>query len=112
MWLPRLPGGGHNRRVFELEGDGRVVLSVYLQPGGSADVVVGPYADALKLRVQAPPEGGRANEAAARLLAQHLAVPRRAVELVAGAASRHKRFRISGLTTNEVAERLGLRPDG
>mgnify|MGYP001546762955 CR=1 FL=1 len=37
---------------------------------------------------------GKATEAATRLLAAHLGVPRSSVELVSGATSRIKRFRI------------------
>lgn len=39
---------------------------------------------------------GKATEAVARLLAAHLSVPRSRVELVSGATSRLKRFRIDG----------------
>ena len=39
---------------------------------------------------------GRATEAAIRVIATHLGVPRSRVELVSGATSRIKRFRIVG----------------
>jgi uncharacterized protein YggU (UPF0235/DUF167 family) len=38
---------------------------------------------------------GKANDAVARLLAAHLQLPRSRVELVSGATSRQKRFRVS-----------------
>lgn len=38
---------------------------------------------------------GRATDAVIRLLAEHLGVPRSRVELVSGATSRIKRFRVS-----------------
>lgn len=48
----------------------------------------------LLLWVRAPAVEGKANRAAAELLAAHLGVPRRAVRLTAGATSRHKRFEV------------------
>lgn len=48
----------------------------------------------LKLYVRAPAVEGRANRAAAELLAAHFGVPKSAVRLTAGATSRHKRFEI------------------
>ncbi len=38
---------------------------------------------------------GKANEAVVKLLAAHLSVPRSRVELLSGATSRVKRFRVS-----------------
>ena len=49
----------------------------------------------LTIYVREPAVDGRANEAAIRLLAAHLQLPRSRVELVSGATSRLKRFRIS-----------------
>ncbi|APE14559.1 DUF167 domain-containing protein [Mycolicibacterium pallens] len=48
----------------------------------------------LTLFVREPATEGKATEAAARLLAEHLGVPRSAVTLTAGATSRVKRFRV------------------
>jgi uncharacterized protein YggU (UPF0235/DUF167 family) len=50
----------------------------------------------LLARVRAVAEGGKANEAARRLLADAAGVPASRVELVAGAAARVKTFRIAG----------------
>jgi uncharacterized protein YggU (UPF0235/DUF167 family) len=48
----------------------------------------------LTIYVREPAVDGRANAAAIRLLAAHLQLPRSRVELVSGATSRLKRFRI------------------
>lgn len=48
----------------------------------------------LQLWVRAPAVEGKANKAAAELLAAHFGVPKSAVRLTAGATSRHKRFEI------------------
>ncbi len=49
----------------------------------------------LHLWVRAPATEGKANRAAAELLAAHLGVPKSAVRLTGGATSRHKRFEIA-----------------
>jgi uncharacterized protein YggU (UPF0235/DUF167 family) len=49
----------------------------------------------LTIYVREPAVDGKANDAAVRLLAAHLQLPRSRVELVSGATSRLKRFRIS-----------------
>jgi hypothetical protein len=49
---------------------------------------------ALRVRVTAPAEGGRANRAAAELVAQALGVPKSRLELIRGAKARDKVFRL------------------
>ena len=49
----------------------------------------------LTIYVREPAVDGKANNAVARLLAAHLQLPRSRVELVSGATSRQKRFRVS-----------------
>ncbi len=63
---------------------------VWLQPNARTSGPAGRRGDELRLRVQAPPEGGRANEALCELFAQLLDVPKREVRLVAGHTSRRK----------------------
>jgi uncharacterized protein (TIGR00251 family) len=86
--------------------DGQPVLAVYVQPGAAREGVVGRHGDALKVRVAAPAEAGRANRACRALLAKALAVPAGSVELVSGTTNRQKRFRFASLTTEELARRL------
>ncbi len=76
--------------------DRGVRLRVKAVPGASRDVIAGPLGDRLKIRVSAPPEGGRANEAIRRLLADAFAVSKADVTLESGPASREKTFAISG----------------
>ena len=62
------------------------------------------------VRVRAAPEGGKATEEARRALAGALGLPASAVTLRAGAASRTKRFEVSGLDSREVEMRLRATP--
>ncbi len=71
------------------------VVQVRVKPGSRAgDRVVEGEDGVLTLWVRERAVDGRATEAAAALLARHLGVPRRDVELVSGATSRLKRFRV------------------
>lgn len=89
------------------EGDGSATrLEIHAVPGARSAGLAGAHGDRLKIRVSAPPEGGRANDAIRALLASTLASPLREVELIRGASSRAKSFRI-GLDPATVADRLG-----
>ena len=58
----------------------------------------------IKLAVTAPPVDGEANAAVIELVAEALAVPRRAVEVIAGASSRRKTIRVTGVTAAALGE--------
>ncbi len=88
------------------EKDGSVTFKVRVQPRASRTELAGEYADALKLRLAAPPVDGKANEACRRFLAGLLDVPLSAVEIISGESSRDKRIRVRGVTTEQVRSRL------
>lgn len=60
----------------------------------------------LKVRLTAAPVDGAANKALITLLARHLHVPERAITLVRGATGRQKTLEITGITMEEVEQRL------
>jgi len=82
----------------------RVRLRV--SPGANSAHVVGRHGEAWKVRVAAPPEGGRANEAVVRLLAETLSLPRDAVTLVSGHGARDKIVQLTGLDPTQIERRL------
>lgn len=87
-------------RPWAATADG-VSLVVRLTPKGGRDAIdgVAPLADgraALKARVRAVPENGKANAALVKLIAKVLGLPARDVTLVAGATARTKQLAISG----------------
>jgi hypothetical protein len=72
-----------------------VLLEVRVQPGARRPRCAGSWNGRLKLAVAAPPEEGRANAAAAALLAELFGLRASGVELVRGHASRSKLFRLA-----------------
>ena len=79
-----------------------VRVSVHVQPRATRSEIIGLHGAALKVRLQAPPVDGAANEALVTLLAERLGVPRRAVRVVAGASSRAKTVEVEGTTEAAV----------
>lgn len=82
----------------------RVRLRV--SPGARSSELVGRHGEAWKVRVAAPPEGGRANEAVLDLLAEKLALPRRSLSIVSGHTAREKVVRMEGIDRAEGERRL------
>jgi uncharacterized protein len=81
-------------------------LRVRVIPGSPRAGVVGRHGEAWKLRVTAPPERGKANEATLDLLAGTLGVERADLRLVAGHAAPNKTVEVSGLSSDEAERRL------
>lgn len=92
--------------LFEVSSDGAFVLRVQVQPGAGKTSIVGRHGDALKLKVAAPPEQGRANDACAALLAEIVGVKPAEVTLASGGSSRTKRFAVTGIAREELVQRL------
>jgi uncharacterized protein (TIGR00251 family) len=81
-------------------------LPVKVVPATSRDRVAGRYADGVKVQTSAPPEGGKANAAVTKILAQFLGLKPAQVHLASAPANPRKQFRISGLTPAQLAEKL------
>ena len=81
---------------------GAVRFQVRVQPRASRNEVAGELGGALKIRLQAPPVDGAANEALVSFLADELGVPRRVVRIVAGTTSRSKTVEVDGIAPSAV----------
>jgi hypothetical protein len=88
---------------YQVDARGDVLISLHVQPGAADSGIVGLHGDALKVKVAAAPERGRANAAVARLLAGELGVRPSDVEVVSGHSSRRKRVRVRGADRDRVA---------
>lgn len=80
-----------------------VIVRVRVVPGASRTEVKGRYGDMIKIRISAPPEGGRANRAVVDLLEDLIGG---SVEIVKGAASQSKTVLIRGVDRSAVIEAL------
>lgn len=72
-------------------------------PGASRDQLAGALGDRLKVRISAPPEGGRANKAICALIANALGVSKSSVEIISGHTNPEKRVRIIGASDESIA---------
>ena len=81
-------------------------LRLRVIPGAEKPAVVGRYGEAWKVRVAAPPERGKANDATLEVLAESLGLAFSDLRLVSGHGSRDKTVEISGLTLDEAERRL------
>jgi uncharacterized protein (TIGR00251 family) len=80
MWYRR---EGENLKIF-----------IYVQPGAKSTEIVGMHDGALKIRLNAPPIDGRANDALQKFLAKKFNVSSKGIMLVTGEKSRRKTFSI------------------
>lgn len=85
-----------------------LVLRIKAVPGSSRDAIAGTLGDRLKVRICAPPEGGRANKGIVRLLAKTLGVQPDRVELLSGHSGPEKRFAIIGIDACGLCDALGF----
>ena len=90
---------------------GAVRLALQITPNARKTEVIGVLDDALKLKLQAQPVEGKANEALVAFLAKALGVPRRALSITHGLTSKRKLIEVvsATLTPEQVEQRL-LKP--
>lgn len=82
------------------------LLHVRVTPRARRNALGGMKEGVLAVRLAAPPVEGAANKALIAFLAEAFGVSKSAIRVESGERSRHKRVRISGLTIDEVAQRL------
>ncbi|MFC7516083.1 DUF167 domain-containing protein [Herbaspirillum sp. GCM10030257] len=91
-WCAPMPGG--------------VRITVQVQPNAKKSEVVGVHLDALKIRLQAQPIEGKANDALVKHLADTLGCPKNRVTITHGHTSRRKSVELVGVTPEEVQRLL------
>lgn len=78
-------------------------MACWVVPGASRSEIKGTYGETLRIRVAAPPEGGKANREASRLLSATLGGE---AELLSGAASREKQILLRGIDRGQAERAL------
>jgi uncharacterized protein len=89
-----------------VSGEQAATFPVRVVPRSAREGVAGYEGGVLRVRLNAPPVDGKANESLARFLAKALGVPRKNVTLVAGGKSHNKIVRIAGMTQEAVLTAL------
>ena len=88
------------------ESNGAVTIAVKVIPRASKNRIVGIEGDAVKIRLNAPPVEGKANDALIAFLADALGMHRTQIEIVMGHTSRRKIVRVRGVGAQEVERKL------
>lgn len=92
--------------IITSDGEGGSLIRVKASPGASRDAIAGTRGDRLKVRVGAPPEGGRANDAICALLAGALGARPRDAEVTHGRTSPEKTIRVRGVPPDDARRAL------
>ncbi|MFC5476434.1 DUF167 domain-containing protein [Paraherbaspirillum soli] len=101
-------GSGPRRGIWCSAIPGGIRLALQVMPNAKKSQVIGPFDDVLKVRLQAQPIEGKANEALIRYLAESLDVPRSAVSITHGHTSKRKMVEVHAphLTAETVQQVL------
>lgn len=89
-----------------VEKNGKVGFRLRVAPRARCSEMQGEHDGALKLRIAAPPVEGKANAECERFVAELLAVSASRVAISHGASSKSKLVLVSGLTRQELEQRL------
>lgn len=81
-------------------------LTVKVVPGSSRNQIVGWLGDSLKIKVTAPPEKGRANQAIVALLASTLGVSTDDIQIESGHSSPSKIVAINGMDHEAIKKAI------
>lgn len=88
--------------------DASFLLRVRAVPNAKKTQFAGTLGEAVKIKVQAVPEGGRANAELSAFLAETLSLPKRSVSVVSGETSRDKILKIDGCVRERAEQVWGF----
>ncbi len=92
---------------FRIEQVGEdVLIWIKAVPGASRKEITGVIGDRLKVRISAPPKGGKANRAICKIVAQALGVKTQHVTIEKGQTKLEKLLCVSGVDGQVVGLRL------
>ena len=96
--------------MIQCSEDGRgLTFTVRVVPRASRSEITGEQNGSLRVRIAAPPVAGAANQELIKLLAKTFKLPQKAVEIVAGAASKNKMVRIQGADATRLQQLVSLK---
>lgn len=85
------------------KGEQGILLELHIQPQSSKNAVIGLHGSRLKVKIDAPPVDGKANQALIAFFSDIFDLPKSRIELVHGESSRAKTLFVPGLT-QEIAQ--------
>jgi hypothetical protein len=85
-------------------------FAVRVQPRASRNECTGVHDGAVRIRIQAPPVDGAANDALVDFIARALNVPSRRVHIVGGVAARLKTVEVEGITREQLNRLVTVSP--
>ncbi len=85
----------------------RLKVRVKAVPGASRDSFAGMLGDRVKVRISAPPEGGKANRAIIKLFAKSLGIKAAQVSIISGATNPEKIIEIIGVDPDSFSDLFG-----
>ena len=74
-----------------------VTLKIKVEPRSSRKGISGLMGDAIKIRVNAPPAGGAANEELIEVLSEEFGIKKTSIKILRGISSRNKVVEIEGV---------------
>jgi uncharacterized protein (TIGR00251 family) len=80
---------------------GGALLTVWAVPGAKRTEITGFHGDALRIRIAAPPERGRANKELVEYLSERMGI---ALRITSGAGSRRKRLLAPDVSVSRLVE--------
>jgi len=81
-------------------------FAVKVHPRARKNAITGTVGDALKLSLTAPPVEGKANQAVVEFFADFFQISRSSVTITSGETSRLKVVRITGITAEQLRQKL------
>jgi hypothetical protein len=76
-----------------------VTLKIKVEPRSSRKGISGVVGDAIKIKVNAPPVGGAANEELIEVLSEEFGIKKTSIKILRGISSRNKVVEIEGVTS-------------
>jgi uncharacterized protein (TIGR00251 family) len=83
-----------------------LILKIKVEPRSSRAGIVGPYGDALKVKLTSPPVEGKANKELVELLAKEFSVRKNDIEIISGQSSKNKIVRLHNIKSIEGWEKV------
>lgn len=100
------PVSGGSKDLDIRTGNGFCLIRIRVTPKSAKNEVMGVVDGCLRLKINAPPVDGAANEKAREFLAELLRLPKRDVVMERGQTAREKVFKVIGLGEAEIRTRI------